>query len=217
MSDGEAPWDPAHTVVVTMELQRGVVGDLATMRSLAEEVATRGTLPAAGRLVAGARRAEARVVHCTAQFRPDRAGSPANAPLLAAAARRGGHLLVGSPAAELVPELGLDPSDLVEARLHGISPFGGTSLDATLRSLGARTLVVAGVSVNLGVFGLVIEAVNHGYRVIVPTDAVAGVPFDYAQAVLRNGIALLATLTTVDEVLRTWSAGDHGPAEPAGH
>jgi len=196
-----------HTAVVTMELQRGVVGDLApAIGGLAAEVARRQTLARAGRLVAGARGVGVPVVHCTAQFRADRVGSPANTPLLAALLRNPAHLLVGSPATELVPELGLADTDVVESRLHGISPFGGTSLDATLRSLGTTTVLVTGVSVNLGVFGLVVEAVNHGYRVAVATDAVAGVPADYADAVLANSIALLATLTTVDEALDLWGA-----------
>ena len=195
---------PAHTAVVTMELQRGVIGDLASIRLLADEVAARGTLAAAGRLVEAARQSGARVVHCTVEFRPDRAGSAANAPMLTAMSRIPGHLEVGSPAVQLVPELGPQPTDLIENRRHGMSPFGGTSLDATLRNLGVRTVVAVGVSINIGIFGLVLEAVNHGYRVAVPTDAVAGIPADYADAVLANSIAPLATLTTVEGVVATW-------------
>jgi nicotinamidase-related amidase len=195
---------PDHTAVLTMELQRGVVGDLASIRALADEVAARGTLDAAGRLLAGGRRAGARVVHCTAEFRADRAGSAANAPILTAMSRLPNHLISGSPGTDLVPELDQQDSDVVEPRRHGLSPFGGTSLDATLRNLGVRTVVVAGVSLNVGVFGICIEAVNLGYRVAVPTDAVAGTPADYAEAVLANSIAHLATLTTVGDVLKAW-------------
>jgi len=197
---------PAHTAVVTMELQRGVIGDLASIRQLADEVESQGTLVAAGRLVVAARGSGARVVHCTAEFRRDRAGSVANAPMLTAMSRLPGHLEVGSPAAQLVPELGPEPTDLVESRRHGMSPFGGTSLDATLRNLGVRTIVAAGVSLNIGIFGLVVEAINYGYRVAVATDAVAGTPADYAAAVLANSIAPLATLTTVDGVIAAWGA-----------
>jgi nicotinamidase-related amidase len=196
---------PPHTAVVTMELQRGVIGDLATIRLMADEVEANGTLAAAGRLVQAARRAGVRVVHCTFEFRPDRAGSANNAPMLTAMSRIPGHLEEGSPAAQLVPELGPEPTDLIESRRHGMSPFGGTSLDATLRSLGVRTVVAVGVSINIGIFGLVLEAVNHGYRAAVPIDAVAGTPADYAEAVLANSIAPLATLTTVDGVLAAWS------------
>ena len=192
--------------VVTMELQRGVVGDLAVMRQLADEVDRRGTLAAAGRLVAGARHAGVPVVHCIVEQRADGRGSVDNTPLFVALARRGDRALVpGAPATDLVPELGWDDSDIIERRRHGISPFGQTSLDATLRNLGVTTVVVAGVSVNVGVIGVCIEAVNHGYRVVVPTDAVAGIPAEYAEAVLRNSVAHIATLSTVDEVLDGWS------------
>jgi nicotinamidase-related amidase len=196
---------PPHTAVVTMELQRGVIGDLATIRLMADEVEAKGTLAAAGRLVHAARRAGVRAVHCTFEFRPDRAGSATNAPMLTAMSRIPGHLEVGTPAAQLVPELGPEPTDLIESRRHGMSPFGGTSLDATLRNLGVRTVVAVGVSINIGIFGLVLEAVNHGYRAAVPTDAVAGIPAEYAEAVLANSIAPLATLTTVDAVAAAWS------------
>ncbi len=60
-------------------------------------------------------------------------------------------------------------------------------------------MVATGVSVNLGVLGLAIEAVNLGYRVVVPRDTVAGLPEEYADAVLDNTFPLITTLTTVDE------------------
>ncbi len=91
-----------------------------------------------------------------------------NSPLIAAMVRNPNHLLVGTPPTELIHELGPEPADLVSARLHGVSPFTGTSLDSWLRSLGVDTVVATGVSVNLGVLGLAIEAVNLGYRVVVP-------------------------------------------------
>ncbi len=102
-------------------------------------------------------------------------------------------------------ELGPEPSDLVSTRLHGVSPFTGTSLDTWLRNLGVRTVVATGVSVNLGVLGLAIEAVNLGYQVVVVRDAVAGLPQEYADAVLDNTFPLISTLTTVDELVAAWS------------
>jgi nicotinamidase-related amidase len=118
--------------------------------------------------------------------------------------RNPGAMLSGSPSAELVPELGPEPEDLVSTRLHGVSPFIGTSLDPWLRNLGIRTVVATGVSVNLGVLGLAIEAVNFGYRVVVPRDTVTGVPKDYADALLANTFPMIATLTTTDELLNAW-------------
>jgi nicotinamidase-related amidase len=189
-----------QAAVVTMELQRGVVGDLSSFPEVAEAVHRDKVIEHAARLVAAARHHGVPVVHCTAGFRADRLGSSATAPLIGAMLRRPDHLLEDTPAVEIVPELGPEPGDLVSHRRHGVSPFTGTSLDATLRALGTRTVVASGVSLNLGIIGLAIEAVNSGYRVVVATDAVTGVPADYAAAVLRHTLALVATLATVDEI-----------------
>ena len=59
----------------------------------------------------------------------------------------------------------------------------------------------------MGVLGLAIEAVNFGYRVVVPRDTVAGVPANYANAVLENTFPLIATLTTTDDLLNAWGGG----------
>jgi nicotinamidase-related amidase len=194
-----------HTAVVTMEVQRGVVGDISTIPELADEAKAAGLVPSIARLLQSARAAGVAVVHCTAGFRPDGASTPRNAPLINALLRRPDHLVEGSQAVELVPELGPEPSDYISSRRHGVSPFGGTSLDATLRGLGITTVVATGVSLNLGIPGLAIEAVNLGYRVALPREAVCGVPRDYADAVLANTMALVATITTVDELIGCWT------------
>jgi nicotinamidase-related amidase len=197
---------PAHTAVVTMEIQRGVVGDLSAYPQLADAAAKVGVILNTAQLVRTARERGVPVIHCTAEFRPDRAGTAVNTQLIAAALRNPEHMLAGTPAAELVPQLGPLPTDLVSSRLSGVSPFIGTSLDSWLRNLGVRTVVATGVSVNLGVLGLVIEAVNFGYQVVVPRDAVAGIPEDYAESVLDNTFPLVSTLTTVNLLLEAWSA-----------
>jgi nicotinamidase-related amidase len=197
---------PSHTAVLTMELQRGVTGDLAAIADLASVVAANGMIDHCARLLDAARAAGVRVVHCTAEFRPDRAGSATNSPMLAVMMRQPNHLVAGSEAVQLIPELGPEPSDLISPRAHGLSPFTGTSLDVTLRNLGIRTVVATGVSINLGVIGMALEAVNLGYQVVLPTDCVAGVPTEYADAVLRNTLALLATRTTADDLIKLWAS-----------
>jgi hypothetical protein len=42
------------------------------------------------------------------------------------------------------------------------------------------------------------------YRVVVPRDAVAGIPTDYANAIIDNTLSLLATITTTDELIKAW-------------
>ena len=195
---------PDACAVLTMEIQRGVVGDLSSFPQLAEAAQRAGVVPNTARLLAAARSHDVPVVHCTAEFRADRAGTTINCQLVAAVLRNPAHLLTGTPATEIMAELGPEPSDLVSTRLHGVSPFTGTSLDTWLRNLGVRTVVATGVSVNLGVLGLAIEAVNLGYQVVVVRDAVAGLPQAYADAVLENTFPLISTLTTVDELMVAW-------------
>jgi nicotinamidase-related amidase len=195
---------PGRCAVLTQEIQRGVVGDLSSFPELAESARRIGVIEHTARLLTAARIRGIPVVHCTAEFRADRAGSAVNCSLVAAMVRNPEHLLVGTAPAELVPELGPEPSDLVSNRLHGVSPFTGTSLDTWLRNLGVETVVATGVSVNLGVLGLAIEAVNLGYRVVVPRDTVAGVPTEYADTVLDTTFPLITTLTSVDALLEAW-------------
>jgi len=196
---------PATSAVLTMEIQRGVVGDLSSFPQLAAAAERAGVVANTARLLAAARPLGIPVVHCTAEFRADRAGTTVNCQLVAAVLRNPDHLLAGTAATELMAPLGPEPADLVSPRLHGVSPFSGTSLDTWLRNLGVGTVVATGVSVNLGVLGLAIEAVNLGYQVVVVRDAVAGLPYDYAEAVLDNTFPLISTLTTVDALLEAWS------------
>ena len=192
--------------VVVMELQRGVVGDLACIPELAKAVAEAGVIAQTARLLRAAREAGVRVIHCTAAFRRDRAGSPGNIPLVNALLRNPDHLVVGTPAVEVVPELGPEPEDLLSQRLHGMSPFAGTSLEPWLRSEGATTVIAAGVSLNVGITGLVIDAVNRCYRVVVARDCVAGWPLDYGDLVMEKTISQLATLARAEEIEAVWKA-----------
>jgi nicotinamidase-related amidase len=187
-----------------MELQRGVVGDLASMPVLAKAVEEAGLIRATARLLDAARVAGVRVIHCHAAFRRDRAGTPRNVPLVNSLLRNPNHMVVGEPSVESVSELGPDSRDLVSQRFHGMSPFAGTELDAFLRAEGATAVIATGVSLNVGIIGLAIEAVNHGYHVVIPRDCVAGYPAEYGEAVLANTLSRLAHLTTSEELTAHW-------------
>ena len=195
--------------VLTMELQEGVVGSGALMRALVDEVDRSGTRVAAGRLCAAARVSGVPVVHCTAENRPDGKGATENCRIFAMNARLrrdtgSTPIDQGSPGAALIGEVGPEPGDVVVARIHGMTPFTSTSLDQILRNMGIRTLVVAGVSVNLGILGTVISAIDLGYNVVLARDAVCGVPREYADAVIDNTLSLLATVVGVDDGIDLW-------------
>ena len=200
---------PGEVAVLTMELQRGVVGSEALFPALVDQTASDGIAAVAARICEAARSVGVHVVHCTVETRDDGAGGAVNCRLLAAADRlrreRGvTPIAVGSVGARLVPELGDDPRDITVARLHGLTPFTSTSLDQILRNLSVSTLVVTGVSVNVGVLGLCLSAVDLGYQIVLVRDAVTGVPADYAEAVIANTLSLLTTVVDSGELLRAW-------------
>jgi nicotinamidase-related amidase len=198
---------PRITALISMEMQRGVVGDLSRIESLVGAVKSDNLIENLATLMGAARKAQATVVHCNAVFRADRKGSAANCPMLRVVMNDPDQILEGTPRTEIVPELGPEPTDFVFSRYHGVSPFSGTSLDITLRNLGVETIIATGVSVNLGVFGLCVEAVNLGYRVILPRDCVSGFPKDYADSVIRHSLSQLCSITTSAQLMDVWVTG----------
>ena len=193
---------PGHTALVTQELQGAVVGPNAGLGALAKE-ARKQALPNIERLLPAARDAGVRVVHCLVQRRPDGLGANHNAPIFMMG-RKQVDISPGSEGATLLPEFGPAADDVVLSRWHGVGPMGGTDLDVILRNLGVTTIVAVGVSVNIAITNLVMDAVNAAYRVVVPRDAVAGIPADYADSILDNTISLLATVTTTADLLAVW-------------
>jgi nicotinamidase-related amidase len=193
--------DPASTVLLTVECQRGVVGPDGALPELAREARSSGALRNVARLVAAAHDSGVQVIHAVAERRPDGRGASRNARLFRAAERLPVQQLTGSTAVRVAPPIEIAEEDIVVRRLHGLSPLHGTDVDALLRNLGCRTLVVTGVSANVAIPNAVFDAVNLGYTAVVPADAIAGVPADYTPAMVRHTLALVATVTTTDAVL----------------
>jgi biuret amidohydrolase len=193
---------PEHTAIVTQECQGAVMGPNAGLAALARQ-ARREALPNIVRLLPAARAAGVRVVHCLVQRRADGLGANRNARIFEGS-RTDVDIAEGSDGAALLPELGPEPTDMVLRRWHGVGPMGGTDLDAILRNLGVTTIVAVGVSLNIAIPNLVMDAVNAAYRVVLPRDAVAGLPAEYGNAVIDNTLSLLATVTTTDDLLEAW-------------
>ncbi|MFD3983666.1 isochorismatase family protein [Streptomyces griseus] len=196
--------DPASTVLLTVECQQGVVGPDSALPELAAEASSSGALANVARLVAAARAGGVQVMHAVAESRPDGRGGNRNARLFRAAARLPVQQHTGSAAVRVAAPVEVADEDLVVRRLHGLSPLAGTDVDPLLRNLGCRTLVVTGVSANIAIPNAVFDAVNLGYTAVVPADAIAGVPAEYTLAMVRNTLALVATVTTTDAVLVGW-------------
>ncbi len=197
--------DPSCTAIVSVELQRNMVGDLAS-GPLAESA--RLMLPNVARLMARAREVGVPVAHCLKVFRRDSRGRNTN---LALYKRRG--VLPSEPPApdprpqegtEVVAELGPDARDLVFTRLHGMGAIYDGGVDPVLRTLGVRNVIVVGISANVGIPNTVMDLANRSYEVVVARDAIAGTPDDYTEVMIDHTIKMLATVTTTEAILDAW-------------
>ncbi|MDT7548613.1 MAG: hypothetical protein QOE84_1007 [Actinomycetota bacterium] len=198
--------DPKHTAIVLSEMQRAICGDLAPPATafLTEQVRAQGVVPRLRRLMDGGHQVGVRTVHATLQFNANRAGTKINSPMMAMTMKDPDYLVIGSDQAEVIPELAPSFEDVVHRRIHGMSAFNGTELDAILRSLDIKTIVIGGISLNEAIIGMAIEAVNIGYSIVIVRDGAVGIPQSFAEDMLKYCFAPLGKITTVDEVLTTW-------------
>ena len=80
-------------------------------------------------------------------------------------------MVEGEPLAEIVPELPPAESDVIVVKQYA-SAFFGTSLAATLTSLGVDTVILTGCSTSGCVRASAVDGMQYGFRVIVPRECV---------------------------------------------
>jgi nicotinamidase-related amidase len=73
-----------------------------------------------------------------------------------------------------------------------------------LLNTGITTVVVIGVSLNIAIPSLVVDALNRSYQVVVVSDAVVGVPIDLEKQGIEHSLAIVATVVTTDELIAAW-------------
>ena len=154
--------EPERTALVVIDLQRGIV-DAPTSPHPARDVVARVAA------IAGALRGAGGTV-VLVRVTPSEDGRDALHPLTDAPAWRPGPR--PPDWAELVPELGLLSGDiLITKRQWGA--FYGTELDLQLRRRGIATLLLAGISTNVGVESTARDAYERGYQQVFVEDAMA--------------------------------------------
>ena len=169
--------DPQATALVAIDMHRGHLDPtVATLPLPASRCGP--VIERAASLFTGLRARGVPVVHVITEYRD--AGEIAANPFWTwvhdepSKARRGilRHNLAGSPGTEIMPEL-LDPRDLVVRGKKRYNAFHATDLEFVLRrTLGADTLILAGINTSTCVLCAAFEATNRDFRVIVAADAV---------------------------------------------
>jgi maleamate amidohydrolase len=81
-------------------------------------------------------------------------------------------MVEGEPLAEIVPQLTPVESDIIIVKQYA-SAFFGTSLAATLTSLGVDTILLTGCSTSGCIRASAVDGMQYGFRVIVPRECVA--------------------------------------------
>jgi nicotinamidase-related amidase len=155
------PIDFAHTALVLIDLQRGIAGLPVQPHSGPDVVAN------AVKLARRFREAKAAVVLVRVTFAPDFADAvktQVDSPMPRREFPAGWD--------QIVPELGPEPGDILVTKRNW-GAFYGTDLDLHLRRRGITTLVLGGISTNMGVESTARAAHEHGYQLVLVEDVMA--------------------------------------------
>jgi nicotinamidase-related amidase len=127
---------------------------------------------------------------------------PADAPMVTPAERPENW-------AELVPELDRRPEDLVITKRQW-GAFYGTELDLQLRRRAVDTIILCGITTNIGVESTARDAYERGYRQIFVEDATSARSAEEHEFVMRTAFARMGLVRSTAEVLRALGEQSEG-------
>jgi nicotinamidase-related amidase len=179
----------AKTALILVDLQKGIAGYQLAPYSFDAVVAKGKELARRFRV------AKAPVVLVNVAFAPDLSDAlraPVERPMQAPPG--------GFPAAwsELVDGLA-EASDLKVTKRQW-SAFYGTDLDLQLRRRGVTTVVIGGVSTNMGVESTARAAHEHGYAVVLAEDAATSLSSEMHAFAFEHIFPHLGRVAKVDEI-----------------
>lgn len=121
-----------------------------------------------------------------------------------------GILVNGAEAVALDPRLGRRPEETLIAKKYA-SAFFGTALASELTALGVDTLVVCGATTSGCVRATVVDALQHGFRPIVPAECVGDRSPEAHEANLLDIQGKYGDVVTLERVLEY--LGGQSPGE----
>jgi nicotinamidase-related amidase len=205
----ELALDADRAALCLVEMQNDIVhesnvGKRGLGGVLAEQVQKRGVIPKLQRLTAAARRRGVPVLYINFCGKP---GFPRPHTLLHRRSGKEPRLIEGTWGVQTHEALAPASQDFVLERTVGVDGSYGTQLYPILRMLGRTTMIMAGVSTNLAVEGIVRASVNRGFDMVVVEDCCASYPDEWHRFSIDNIMPLLATVTTSDAVLHALEGG----------
>jgi nicotinamidase-related amidase len=163
----------------------------------------RGTIPQVSRLADTFRTAGRPVVHLAHVLKPDYSDAAFPYWRIGVGPSSGNrtHCVEGTWGAQIVDEL--RPRDIehlvIKKGFGGFAP--STPLDTILRNMGVNTCVVTGVTTCVCISTTVRGGVEHNYRMILVSDAVAEVSREAHDTELRTMDRLFADVKNTDEIV----------------
>jgi nicotinamidase-related amidase len=103
--------------------------------------------------------------------------------------------------ADIVPELGPAPGDMVITKRQW-GAFYGTELDLQLRRRGIHTIVLCGISTNIGVESTARFAYEYGYQQIFAEDATAARSKDEHEHTMRVVFSRIGRIRKTEDIIR---------------
>jgi nicotinamidase-related amidase len=100
----------------------------------------------------------------------------------------------------LAPEVGPQPGDLIITKRQW-GAFHGTELDLQLRRRGVQTIVLGGISTNIGVESTARGAYEHGYAQVFVEDAMASHSAEAHAFAVKNIFPRIGNVRSTDDVL----------------
>jgi nicotinamidase-related amidase len=195
--------DCARAALCIVEMQNDMVhesnvGKRGMRGVLAAQVQRRGVIPKLQAVIAAARARQVPILYINFSLKP---GFPRPNTLLHRRAQREPTLVEGTWGVQIHEALAAQPQDFVLERTVGIDGSYGTQLYPVLRQLTRTTMIMAGVSTNLAVEGIVRASVNRGFDLVVVEDCCASYPDEWHRFSIENIMPLIATVTTSDAVI----------------
>lgn len=196
------------TALLVVDMQNGFCHDDGAINRMGLPAARlRDAIAPCARLVAAARGARVPVLFTRYVYRPDYADGGLLVDELMPDLKTHEALRAGSWDAQVIDALAPEAGEPVIDK-NRPSAFFGTDLDATLKTLGARNLVVCGVTTNCCVETTVRDASQRDIRTFVVRDAVAEYDDDRHAVALKSMALLFAYVVGLDDVLAGWSAAE---------
>jgi nicotinamidase-related amidase len=103
-------------------------------------------------------------------------------------------------ASEIAPSAGFQPGDILLTKRHW-GAFASTDLEQQLKARGVDTIVLTGISSNMGVESTARQGPGPGFAFVVVEDACAAQVAEQHCFAFEKIFPLLTRIRTIDEVL----------------